>query len=482
MAYATPPRSVTRRKRGIWRCCSCALLLVVVAACSDSTLPADVVAYGTPATDPSGQPSETAIGNASGPTTGVGAVEGDGTDATDVNATGPDADDATTRSGRNSGGGADQQRTDNQNPGQSSEPAGGTTAVGVTADSIALTVSGFFSGLDGAFVEKMYDNGFLTWVNEVNDEGGIHGRKIIVKKIDNKFTSEGGVAACKEAASNGTLMTFIMAGFDSEAFCLDDAGVPGLSLNVETDPAPWRVMRGVGSMPGSGATLASFAKTELDAAGKKVGLIVANHPLFMPAGKHFQAKAKELGLDVVAREVVASGQSSFVPETTRMRNAGAQVVAVIGGTEILGILRDAKAIGYEPTWTGFGWAVDEVSQAGQGLMRGIKALGQFATVDSPAYQAFRKEASRQGKSGVNTTDAGGYGGGVLIGHILESAGPNLTRESLVAAIDQTRFDPGVLPPVAWAPPDRIGSRARFPVVCCHPDGTWKALGPARESF
>jgi len=51
-----------------------------------------------------------------------------------------------------------------------------------------------------------------TWVDDVNAHGGINGRKVIAKKIDNKDTVEGGVAACKTIKTNGSYLAVSIVG------------------------------------------------------------------------------------------------------------------------------------------------------------------------------------------------------------------------------------------------------------------------------
>lgn len=449
------------------------LALATAAACSNSTLPGDTVASGGSEDfsnlqpgDPGADASGAAASSAGAPTGARGPAAVGRTGSGTGSSTGGSSGGGSSTGGSSTGG-----------------PSTRGSSVGVTKDTISISVSGRFSGPYATFVEKEYTNGLGTWIEDVNASGGIHGRKIVPKKVDNLATSEGAIAACKEEQTNGTLMTLWMVSDDPEVDCADKAGVPGLHYQAQRDSEPWKVARGMTSGPAAGRALASFMKGKLGAAGKKVGFIVTTAVMHTAIGQEFSKKAAGLGLNVVAREVVPEGQNSFVAELSRMRSAGTEMVAVITGTEILGVLRDAKAMNYQPTWTGFGWALDEVSQAAQGLMTGIKALRFNAATDSPAYKAFHAKATKYRKAGITDIDSAGYALGLQVGHFLTAAGPNLTRESLVAAMDSTRsFDAGIFPPISYHPPDRIGTRAYFPGSCCHADGTWASFGPAQENF
>lgn len=360
---------------------------------------------------------------------------------------------------------------------------GGGSTVGVTKDSITISASGIWSGPYAAFTNKQFDNGFMTWVNEVNAAGGIHGRRVVVKKVDNHATPEGAVAACKEETTNGSFVVIGLSAMSAELDCLDEGGIPTLALGSDRDPESWKVVRAVESRPSVGAAVARFAKARMNAAEKKVGVMVLNLGLNIAMADRFASTAKQIGIDVVGTERVEQNQGSFVAELSRLRGAGAEVVVMFVLTEAIGILRDARAIGYEPTFTGATFAADDLSQVARDLMDGIMALRAYGPSDSPEFKRYRAEASKQGRSNVTTTDSRHYGMGQVVEHVLEAAGPSLTRESFVAAADRTRnFVTGIVQPVTWEPSDPIGSRAHFPVICCNPDNTWKGLGPPAEKF
>src|SRR5439155_6331937 len=98
----------------------------------------------------------------------------------------------------------------------SSVPVPGVTASapGVTKDTITVSVIAGFSGALAAMVTRAYD-GLMTWQDDVNAAGGINGRKIVMKKVDHKETADGGVAACKEALSNGSYFAVVPEGVDA---------------------------------------------------------------------------------------------------------------------------------------------------------------------------------------------------------------------------------------------------------------------------
>src|SRR5437763_1647428 len=95
---------------------------------------------------------------------------------------------------------------------------------------------------------------------------------------------------------------------------------------------------------------------------------------------------------VVDVEKVQANQASFVPELSRLRSAGAETVVLLVLTEAIGILRDAKAINYQPLFTGSLWCIDEFSTATPELFRGTKCLKPQAPIDSPVYPEYKAKA------------------------------------------------------------------------------------------
>src|SRR5205823_3322417 len=86
--------------------------------------------------------------------------------------------------------------------------------------------------------------GFKVWLDDVNGHGGINGRQVISKKVDNHNTVEGGVAACKEIQSNGSYLAATIvgqAGSDVAAVdCLDKSGITTLTIGLSAYSPRWK--------------------------------------------------------------------------------------------------------------------------------------------------------------------------------------------------------------------------------------------------
>jgi len=408
-----------------------------------------------------------------------------GSDATTVDGAGsPTGPGGTAGTGGTSGSsatGGPRSQSSRAGGGGNAGGGGSTGAVGVSDSTIRITVSAPFSGYLGVIVNRAYDGGFGVWVDDVNARGGIHGRRIQVVKVDNQLTADGAIAACKEAKSNGTFMVVQVAGYAAEGTCLDQAAVPSLVYVADQPKATWKHVRYIQDVDAWGANPASYIKTKMGGGGKKVAVVYLTDLSYGYEGKDaFLQRAKEVGLNVVAVEGIVQNQGSFVAELQRIQRAGAEIVAFFGLTEILGLVRDGRAIGFTPQWTGTGFAIDEISTAGRDLLDGVVGMRVFPTTESPTYAAYRARLDQRGRGGnASTGGMGFFGVGLALEQAFAAAGRNLTRPGFEAAFDLVRnYDSGMLPAISWAGGRPTGTDATFAVVCCNPDYTWKGTGPA----
>lgn len=374
-------------------------------------------------------------------------------------------------------------------PGAVSSPAGPTGPVpGVSAREIRFSVLYGRSGMYGQILDGVVDDGMGTWVEDVNAHGGINGRRIRMIKVDNRDTVEGGIAGCKEVQQNNSYFAFSLVGFGgadvSATDCLDSAGIPTFSYLVSAYNNRWRNVYTISEPGVTTRPLGSFIKNVLKRGNTKIGLFVEKDPLFMAGKQPFLDGMKEQGLNVVHVETVASGQSSFVSEATRMKNSGAQtVVLIVSGPSGLGIPRDARTVGYEPAYTGNLFAHDEFSRAGAALQQGIEAIRYYASTNSPAFTKFVETAKKYGKANNPTAlTMSVYGLGLVVDRALRNAGAAPTRANLGPAIEAiVNYENGIVG-VSFGKGNRRAEGLQYPIKCCNGDNTWMGSGPPKKVF
>jgi branched-chain amino acid transport system substrate-binding protein len=362
-----------------------------------------------------------------------------------------------------------------------------SSAPGVTSTSITINLSGGLSGIYGAAINGALNGGWTVWADDVNAHGGINGRQVIFDKTDNKFTPDGGVAACKIEQSNGSLFTLMLNGTNNEAQCLNDAHVPALLTDavnsVPTGKQAWKYVRVIQAAPSQAAVLATYVKDELHGKGKKIG-VTYDLGVSDDTATAFEAKAKAIGLNVVDVEAITVGTSDLTPQMLRMQNAGVQLVALLGGTDSLSALKAAATLNYKPVFTGAAWTTDSYVQAAPTLLQGMQAIFGEATVDSPAYANYLALCHHyQPSSPCNRDMFYLYGSALLAQKIIQEAGKNPTQASVLAGMNKIKnYSNNIVAPVTWGPGIVIGAPGAFPEKCCSTNNTWIATGPAKNTF
>jgi ABC-type branched-subunit amino acid transport system substrate-binding protein len=362
------------------------------------------------------------------------------------------------------------------------------SAPGVTADTITVSVVAGFSGPLAAMVTRAYD-GLATWMEDVNESGGINGREVVLQKVDHKETADGGVAACKDVQSNGSFVAMVPEGVEATltaVSCLDAAGIPTYYYAPTVDPSWQRAFSNTPTSEQGGHQLASYVAGPLGGRGKKVGVIYVNQASYKAAADAFVPEAKRLGVDVADVEAVEPNQASFTAPLLRMQDAGVEIIVISATAEAIGIVRDARGLGYDGALTGWGFQFDFITAAARDMFSGVTGLRSFAATDSAAFEAYAERMAARGRGRDRVDDLEGftaYGHGLSIGAVLAAAGANPTRESVVRGSETIRdFDNGVMAPFSWSPDDHVGAHGTFPIVCCNADYTWKSAGAPGTSF
>jgi branched-chain amino acid transport system substrate-binding protein len=366
--------------------------------------------------------------------------------------------------------------------------------VGVTSTSIKISVSGVFSGAEGAIGNDIYNNAALVWQKQINANGGIHGRQITLVKVDNQGTADGAIAACKEATGNGSFMVWNMEGaVGAEDDCEDAAGMPVLDANPPYMKPSWQNVIAINVSTGFVPAEVSFLKSHyVNAGADKIGIVYASdkegYVLWYDA---MVRELKAQGLQMVHSEKIVSNQASYVSEMSRMKASGAQLVMLYVEADAPLIIQNAAAIGYQPKWyggTAEGTVSDTFAQAGGPAYQGLLGTRFWTTTESDAYSRYvgivRKYNGDAAAAETNGNDVGVYGHADTLGKVFDLAGPDLTRQAFMAAAKSlTGYYNGYLVPFTLANKQPlVGEAAVFPIQCCKSDHTWYTLGPPEERF
>lgn len=340
---------------------------------------------------------------------------------------------------------------------------------GVTQDEVLVGIHGPKSAQAAALVADVF-TGFHDYVDEVNERGGVHGRRIRLIEVDDQFTVAGGTAAAKRLAQDDVLLAINIAGADAQVGAqptMEQHGIPYLTAaasmqQLEDARSTFLIATPVELQA---AAVPSFVAGELDGRDRRVAILHETGDIYTDMVEQVEANAGEAGIEIVATEAVESQAPSFNSALVKLRRERADTVILIGLLAVPGILRDAQAVGFEPTWTGAGpWATDFFAALTRGGMDGIRAVRGQGGVDSPSFPAFR--AAWSGDTPPGDLGFGGWVTGETLEAILERAGEQPSRAGIVELLERTMDDPidadPASPPLRFSPDRHWGSDEVLP--------------------
>jgi branched-chain amino acid transport system substrate-binding protein len=367
------------------------------------------------------------------------------------------------------GGGAD------GGPAVPGAPApGGGTRTGVTAGAINV---GVFFPKTGPYA-GLFRNVPAVAQAAFDEAGPIHGRKLVFKPYDDGTANATTIQSEAKRAKDESF-ALISAVSETNAVLAplaDRNRVPTLVGNIDEKVALplTQVFPILPFWSRQARILPGFIQNVLGGGGKKIGIVYESTSTAIDAKNAFKAKSAEVGLKVVYEQPIAQNQSACANEVANLQSRQVEVVFMMNGP--LGavcMLRDARALGYKPTWTGVGisWEANVVATASGGGADGIKKLTAFATLETPAGKHFTDVMKKYApNSGAADDDIMLLVYGMLQTFIegFRRAGPDLTREGFVRTFETAMngYDGGYMPPPTFGPGNRSGPLAVGVVACC----------------
>lgn len=358
-----------------------------------------------------------------------------------------------------------------------STAAGGDAAeggeVGVSDETIKI---GFFIAETGQYSLVTTDTSravIEAAFQEVNDAGGINGRKVELVEYDDGSGDPAVITQSFRKAKDEAfgVMSIIGNTATTLAQLADDAGVPAVVGNVDG-----RVAREseyvFGAIPfwdTSSRLMDDYILNELDGKDRRVGVVWMSSPNGEGAKEAFVEEAEAAGLDVVLDQPIDPFPSTCNNEVGKLEDAGAEIVYMITASlPAACMLRAAGDAGFDPTWTSpaYGWNLDLVADFSGGATKGVISFGHQATLDTEAgkrYVAATQKYVPEAKVGTDITNDGMLAYGILQLYFegLRAAGEDLSRDGFVEAMETavSGYDSGYLPPPTFGPGDRSGPLA-----------------------
>lgn len=333
-----------------------------------------------------------------------------------------------------------------------SAPAWAQQTQGVSKDQITLGSIQDLSGPLAGF-GKQLRMGMQLRVDEINEQGGVNGRKLNLKFEDSGYDPKRAVLAAQKLVNQDKIFAML--------------GHIGTAQNVATFPVLFD-KNVISFFPVTAAREMyephhrlkySFAATYYDQVrlgapklykeknAKKACAIYQDDEFGLEVLRGGEAGLKSIGVELAEKTSFKRGATDFSSQVARMKSAGCDFVVL--GTiirETIGTIGEARKTGFAPTFLGSSAAyTDLIHKLGGKPMDGLYAM---MTVQNPyldeASQPIRFWANKyKTKFNEDPTVFSVYGYSVVDSFIqaARKAGPNLTTDSFIKAMDSMTLAP-----------------------------------------
>ena len=334
---------------------------------------------------------------------------------------------------------------------------------------------------------KQARNGMLLRIDEVNEQGGIHGRKLKLAAEDDGYDPKKAVLAAQKLVNQDKI--FIMAGHLGTA-----QNLAAMPVQFEKNVINFFPITAAREMYEPFHKLKySFAATYFDQmrtalpqmikdkSAKKVCTIYQDDDFGLEVVRGAEAGLKTVNMEFAEKTSYKRGATDFSSQVAKMKASGCDLVVL--GTiirETIGTIAESRKTGFNPVFFGSSAVyTDLIHKLGGPAMNGLYAT---MTVQNPyldeASQPIRFWATKyKTKFNEDPTVFSVYGYSIIdtIIRAAQKAGSGLTTESFIKAMDTMTIPPDMFgsAEATFSPTKRLGSdKSRLSQIT---DGKWKVI-------
>ena len=358
---------------------------------------------------------------------------------------------------------------------------------GVSKTEIVIATIQDLSGPVAAY-GKAARNGIQLRVDEINEQGGIHGRKIRLLVEDNGYDPKKAVLAAQKLVTQDKV--FLIASHIGTP--MNNAAMPLMFEKGVINWMPLSAGREMFDPPHKlkFASVASYydtlrmnvARLYKEKNAKLACTLYQDDDYGLEVVRGAEQGLKDIGVTMGEKTTYKRGATDFSSQIARLKASNCDFLVL--GTiirETIGAIAEAKKTGWNPTVIGSqATYTDLIHKLGGKGMDGFYAVSTvfFPYLDveqQPLRFWATKYKSRFGDD-PSTYATGGYATIEMFVRAAQKAGPNLTTDSFIKAVETLGEIPADLfgnPPMSFSPTKRLGSAlSRLSQI---QDGRWKVV-------
>ena len=364
---------------------------------------------------------------------------------------------------------------------QKAAPPQGVSATEITLGSIQ-DLSGPIAGFG-----KQSRLGMMLAVDEINEQGGIHGRKIKLIVEDAAYDPKKAVLAAQKLVNQDKI--FLMAGHIGTA-----QNMAAMPVQFEKNVINFLPITAAREMYEPLHKLKySFAATYFDQMrlalpkmvkeknAKKVCSIYQDDDFGLEVQRGADAGLKTLGMEMAEKTSYKRGATDFSSQVAKLQSSGCDLVVM--GTiirETIGTIGTARKLGYNPTFFGSSAAyTDLIHKLGGPAMNGLYATmtSQHPNLDDASKDVQFWASKYKTKFNEDPTVFSVYGYTIIdtFAKGAQKAGKGLTTDSFIKAMDSMTAPADMFgsPPFSFTEKKRLGNDlSRLSQI---QDGKWKVI-------
>jgi branched-chain amino acid transport system substrate-binding protein len=358
---------------------------------------------------------------------------------------------------------------------------------GVSKDEILVGSIQDLSGPIAAY-GKAVRQGMLLRVEEMNEQGGVHGRKLKLLVEDDGYDPKKAVLAAQKLVNQDKV--FIVAAHTGTA--QNNASMPiqfeKNIINFMPVTAAREMYEPLNRLKYSFAvTYYDQMRTWLpkmvkDKGAKKVCALYQDDEFGLEVMRGAEAGLKTLNMEFVEKTSYKRGATDFSSQVAKMKGSGCDLVVL--GTiirETLGAIGEARKTGFNPTFLGssasYTFLIHKLGgKPMDGLYATMTAQEPYLDEASQPLRFWANKYKTRFNEDPNVFSAYGY---LILDAFIRGAakaGPNLTTDSFIKAMDSMTIPPDIFgsPEATFSATKRLGSDAsRLSQIV---DGKWKVVG------
>ena len=334
---------------------------------------------------------------------------------------------------------------------------------------------------------KQARNGMQLRVDEVNEQGGVNGRKLKLLTEDDGYDPKKAVLAAQKLVNQDKV--FIMAGHLGTA--QNNAAMPVqfeknvinfFPITAARDMyEPFHKLKYAFAATYYDQIRITLPKLVKEKGAKKICSIYQDDDFGIEVQRGMEAALKAMNMEQTEKTTFKRGATDFSSQVAKMKAANCDLVVL--GTiirETIGTIAESRKTGFNPVFFGSSAAyTDLIHKLGGKAMDGLYAT---MTVQHPyldeASQPIRFWAAKyKTKFNEDPTVFSAYGYDIIdaVAKAAQKAGANLSTESFIKAMDTMVIPPDLFgsAELTFSPTKRLGSDlSRLSQI---QDGKWKVI-------